>query len=438
MAEDPHEPDGAPDQPLTDAYRLLRRVGPPDAPLDGWLARCADGRTVLLAAADALNGQDLLSFDAGAHVLGPRDVVRMGEGVRFEFDWCVDRLDRVLSRRADVGAALTAGETVTLAVSLRRGLAELSVARPARDAPWPRGRWWLTDATRPVFARDGSGSPADAATREALEAAAGSCADSRVRGLIARWLASTADGALTDASIEAYLFAIAEPAPIRAEVFAPARSRSLDAAARLTEIVPAESHRRGLAAALERHIDTDISAMASDAMHSVLQRLRGRGRPRPWLMAAGVAAAVLVIGVLWPTGENPPAQADERGPASTTAPASPASSASPAPSASSTPVAPAADLESVVTALLDARTACSEEPACLGEVVEDPGSEFAQGAIDLDAAQRTITLLDDFGGVAVLRVDAAEPPTTAQLVVIVESDGRWRLRDVHDVAQSTG
>ena len=66
--------------------------------------------------------------------------------------------------------------------------------------------------------------------------------------------------------------------------------------------------------------------------------------------------------------------------------------------------------------------------------MEDPGRAFGAGVIDLDAAHRTITLLDDFGGVAVLRVDGQQAPTTAQLVVIVESDGRWRMRDVHDVA----
>ena len=45
-----------------------------------------------------------------------------------------------------------------------------------------------------------------------------------------------------------------------------------------------------------------------------------------------------------------------------------------------------------------------------------------------------MTLLDEFGGAAVLRVEAAggAPP---QLVVIVRADGRWLLRDVYDVAQ---
>src|SRR5690606_33460642 len=108
------------ERPLTGAYRLLRRVGPPDSPIAGWLARCAGGRTVLLAEPEALPGDHPLAGAEGAHVLTPRDLVRTRDGVGVEFDWCVDRLDRVLSRRADAEAPLTAGETVTLVVSLRR------------------------------------------------------------------------------------------------------------------------------------------------------------------------------------------------------------------------------------------------------------------------------------------------------------------------------
>jgi hypothetical protein len=147
-------------------------------------------------------------------------------------------------------------------------------------------------------------------------------------------------------------------------------------------------------------------------------------------MAATAAAAVLVVGVLWPTGDGPPALAEEHQAPSASVPETPqtpAASGSPAPSAP-------ADLVDVTAQLLNARTACQEQPACLATVMEDPGRAFGAGVIDLDAAHRTITLLDDFGGVAVLRVDGQQAPTTAQLVVIVESDGRWRMRDVHDVA----
>lgn len=420
------------ERPLTGAYRLLRRVGPPDSPIAGWLARCAGGRTVLLAEPDALPGDDPLAGAEGAHVLTPRDLFRTRDGVGVEFDWCVDRLDRVLSRRADAEAPLTAGETVTLVVSLRRGMAELAAARTARDAAWPPGEWWLTDAGRPVFAPLSAGTPADAGTRRALEVIAGACADGRVRGLVSRWLDRPDAGALADASIESALFAVAEPSPIRSEVFAPARSRSLDAAARLREPAPEIVPRRGLLSVIERHIDTDIAAMTSEAVHGVLRRLRAR-RPRPWLLAAGAAASVLVLGALWPTGDEAPAQAEEPDRPAASAPA--VDRTAPSPPAS---MAAVTDLTDVTARLLDARTACQGEHTCLAAVMEDPDRDVAAGVIDLVAASRAITLLDDFGGVAVLRVDAREQTMPAQLVVIVEADGRWRLRDVHDVAQPPG
>ena len=367
-------------------------------------------------------------------MLTARDLVRTGDGIAMELDWCVERLERVLARRAEAQAALTAGETITLAVSIRRGMAELASARPARDAAWPTGEWWLTDAARPVFAQTGSGMPADDASRRVLDAIVGSCAEARVRTLLTRWLDRADDGALTDASVEPGLFAVAEPAPLRTEVFAPAPSRRLDAVSRLQDSAPDPPRRGGLLSVVERHIDTDIAAMTSDAVHGVLRRLRGRMRPRPWLMAGVVAAVVLAGGALWPTGDGAPAQAEQ--------PASPASRA-PSPPETATVPADAAEehgaqvkgLETIAGELLDARIACGDAPDCLAAVVEDPARDFDGGAIDLVPAQRTITLLDDFGGVAVLRVEASQAPAAAQLVVIVEADGRWRLRDVHDVAQ---
>ena len=431
MADSPdiHGVDGR--QPLTEAYRLLRRVGPPDAPLAGWLARCTDGRTVLLAEPDVLTELDLLGGAEGAHVLTARDLVRTVDGVGVELDWCVDRLARVLARRAEAQAALTAGETITLAVSIRRGMAEVMVARPARDAEWPRGEWWITDAGRPVFAQSSSGDPADVASRGVLEAVVDACADRRLRALLTRWLDRDDDAALADAAIEPGLFAIAEPSPVRTEVFGPVRSRNLPATAPRREPAPEPPPRRGLLSAMERHIDTDLAGMTSDAVHRVLRRLRGRMRPRPWLLAGAAAAAVLVAGALWPTGEGAPAQAEQ--------PPMPGRSAS---TPAATPVDPPAeqatavtDLEAIAGELLDARIACRDAPECLAALVEDPDRDFDRGPIDAPSAQRTIALLDDFGGVAVLRVEDTQTPAAAQLIVIGEADGRWRLRDVHDVAQ---
>ena len=57
------------------------------------------------------------------------------------------------------------------------------------------------------------------------------------------------------------------------------------------------------------------------------------------------------------------------------------------------------------------------------------------GAVDLAADERSIALLDDFGDLAVLRVEGRAGEGGSQLVVIVRQDGKWLLRDVHDVAQ---
>ena len=61
-------------------------------------------------------------------------------------------------------------------------------------------------------------------------------------------------------------------------------------------------------------------------------------------------------------------------------------------------------------------------------------SAWTAGPIDAPREERTIALLDHFGGVAVLRVDAADGAAT-QLVVIERRDDEWLLRDVHDAAQ---
>ena len=60
---------------------------------------------------------------------------------------------------------------------------------------------------------------------------------------------------------------------------------------------------------------------------------------------------------------------------------------------------------------------------------------FPGGVVDLAAAERTVTLLDEFGGAAVLRVEASAAPAAPQLVVIVRAGDRWLLRDVYDVAE---
>ncbi len=92
-----------------------------------------------------------------------------------------------------------------------------------------------------------------------------------------------------------------------------------------------------------------------------------------------------------------------------------------------------ADLASIADALLAGRSACGGESVCLEGVLETADAQFPPGVVDLPAEERSVTLLDEFGGAAVLRAEAAGG--TPQLVVIVRADGRWLLRDVYDVAQ---
>ncbi len=97
-------------------------------------------------------------------------------------------------------------------------------------------------------------------------------------------------------------------------------------------------------------------------------------------------------------------------------------------------VAEARDLAQVAGGLLDARIACGGAPDCLATVVAD-ATTLPEGAIDLPAGERTLTLLDDFGDIAVLRLDAADGARPSQMVVILKRDEKWLLRDVSDVAQ---
>jgi hypothetical protein len=217
--------------------------------------------------------------------------------------------------------------------------------------------------------------------------------------------------------------------------------------------------------ALARHVDADLAALASDTVVRVwrrwtrprtdrVDRPRAGGRRRPWLVAAGIAGGILGIGLLWPAGGGP-ATADAPGdpPTASAAASSPAPSpagelaaATDTSSTSSadeagTPVAGEDSITDWVTAtaqLLTRRADCAGGAACLAEVVADPTRTFPAGVVDAAAAERSLVLLDEFGGAAVLRVDSTAGTAPSQLVVVVRADGRLLLRDVHDVAEQKG
>lgn len=334
---------------------------------------------------------------------------------------------------------LAAGEAVTLGVSLLRGCAQMA------DAPEVTGEWWLDASGMPVLATDTS-------ERRALDAAADALAlvevEPRLRpGWDAAIAAITADRVagrdLLDA--EDALFAAASAEPLITVTLSP-RS-AVDAGLRESYTdVAGDDHTRSVWQSLIGHVDADLADTVSRVTTAAWRRWRTPigSRRAPWLVGGAAAVAVLIGGALWPSAGGVATVAETSNESKVVGDSTPGpeeSTVTPGPAASEeTDVppaseAPSAALDQIATALLDRRLECGADAACLASVVDDPAVVLRQGAIDLPAASRTVTLLDDFGGVAVVRVDAVDAAVPAQLVVIARKDDEWLLRDVHDVAQ---
>ena len=434
------------------SYRPVRAArAKEDAPWPGVLAREAGGAMRLLVDAGEL-GPQWTGWDAApdGHLLAPVDIARRRDGHDVVLPVCVERLDDFLRRRA-ARLPLTAGEAVTLGVSLLRGCAQLAAA------PLTAGEWWLDDGGRPLLATD-------AAPRRALDATADAMASLMLDGSMQRtWNTALRTVAAERLSVsdllaaEDALFALAAPEPLSTTILGPRPAAEISAsvAQERAATAPDAAH-RSLWQTLLQGVDADLADTVSQATTAVWRRLgagRSTARPRtgprraPWIVGGGVAVAILAVGALWPAVG--PATADGSTPGQTAPTPSPANASGAAAGAEDVEYpagegasddgasddGASADLAAVTAALLDARTACAGEVGCLADVVVDPAAVPSHGVIDLAAPERAITLLDDFGDVAVLRVEATGDGATAQLVVIVRTDEKWLLRDVHDVAQ---
>ncbi len=234
------------------------------------------------------------------------------------------------ARRARV--ALSVGETVTLAVSLVRGVGELD---PTGTVP---GEWWLTDAGRPMLATDTSDREAAARTGELLRSLADGSPYAAALGAAAEAAGAARRSAHDLRLAEEELFAIAAPEPLATSLLGPRAARELAGLDRESFATADESGRAsGWIEVLARHVDADLADVVSRATTGVWRRLR-RARTtsrRPWVFAACAAAAVLTGGLLWPTGAGGPATADVPRP---TASGSPAGIDTPSPTAQSSAV----------------------------------------------------------------------------------------------------
>jgi len=430
----------AADVRLQRGYRVIRQMaGDAETPWPGALIRLPSGETAVAVDADVLgDGWSGWAADPAGHVLSPSDILRRSDGHDVLLPVCTERLADFLDRRG--GPDLSAGEGVTLAVSLLRGVAELST-----DAG-TCGTWWLTDAGRPVFATDTSTSGVHEVTADLLRRIALDVPElvEVLTGAVEA-LAEGRRGRVFERA-EAALFAVAEPTALATTTFGPKRVRDRSVPESGVEVEsPPEPGPWPFA--LFRHLDAEWADVVSRATTGVWRAIRmpRQGRRRPWLVAGGLACAIIVGGLLWPTDQTGTATAETSNP-------SPPVSSAPSPTAGVAPDAEGAvgdhgdaaasaaggappDLASVTGALLTARAACEGEPTCLAGVLETPDSEFPPGVADFAEAERSVALLDEFGGAAVLRVEPVGRDGAPQLAVVVQIDGRWLLRDVYDIAE---
>jgi hypothetical protein len=132
------------------------------------------------------------------------------------------------------------------------------------------------------------------------------------------------------------------------------------------------------------------------------------------------------------------------------APRAPASTVAPnvTPSADATDGAASAaedDPVPAVAAVLDAARDCAGESACVRPFLDEDSALWQEGS-DLhedgaafgDAASRRLTLLDDVGGLVLVRADDTSGARPSQIVAAVRGEKKWLLRDIHDVAQQPG
>ncbi len=433
---------------LTDAYRPIRRVAPPTSPVVGVLAALGERRVVLADAAQSAGrvflDPAILGRDAPPqHLLAPRDLVRRADGHDLELPWCRELAVRLLDERLAQRRPMSGGELVTLVVSVLRGTAEAWWGAAAA-ADGPHGRWWMDDDGRPVFAPTEDGGPVGSESSALLSRAASHTRDrvllrvieesrdalERPRGL------SRALPALEDA-----LFEACAPRPIeRMSARAPGGEGPHDASAG-EEDGPERALRRGaVATALERFADVGIASAVADAAdrtRAVLRRAVRERRRLPLVVAGAAAGLVIVGGLLWPSGP-PEAEAEAVRVGEATASESPGSPSRAAPATGETPQsapppssAPHEDAEAAGLRLLAAVSACATHGDPLCAAVRDAGAEpLPEEVLEAAAAARDVTLVDDYGDVAVVRSDG-EAGTPAVLLELVRIEERWLLRAAH-------
>ncbi|MGP6176980.1 hypothetical protein ACTU6U_06725 [Microbacterium sp. A196] len=445
-------------------HRRVRTVDGGEGPFSGALVVYEDSVAV------CIDTQELSEWGGWAysdteHVCGILDVRRRRDGHDALLPWCTQRVETFLGRRRAANALLAPGELATLTASFLRGLRELGDA--ASDGI---GDWWLTGDGRPLFVHGDGGA-----------------ARSRTGGLVERLTAHTNDRATLrildemqsalrerrhhhddDVRWEGELFAIAAPRALRTDIFAPEKASDVQSRRALR---PGTEMRRPLRRSLResrtsqrawRKLLTTLRGLAGsshDGAMSLLHR-RTEGKPRgaaatprtgppptrkrALIVAGALAGLVLVVGLMWPEGQDPEAaQASQSTPKSTPDAEVPPPAAeeqggaeTEEPQEEPSPAVEEQALDAV-PAMLQSIAACAEArlescPQALSAGVAVP----AAGPVSHGPDGSTAELVDDYGDVAVVRLTPidANAESSGQILVLERDRQKWLVRDIYDVA----
>lgn len=396
------------------------------------------GEPVLAVPIAEVTGTGLWSAE-GEHVVQPIDVVQTPAGARVLLPLCAHELGDLARRREAADTPFDPGEVVTLAVSVLRGAIAECAQHPGVACV---GRWWLDEAGRPLFVHCGSGDGIVVASVSAIGMLRADALDARLAAALDDTVTCLEDDerrASSAASVEDALFGVAAPCAVATEVLSRrAATVHLEAGENTADDEPRLWER--LAGAW----DGPLAGLLASTAAAFRPRRRprgersrgGRSRRGILLLAAGCAALVMAIGLLWPTNDPSDGASSDDPSSSVTDVGAPtiAAEASTGADAAGQDAEPSAspDLVTLAAELLAAWRSCADD-ACRAGLQETPAALATTGAAM--SASPAVTLLDDFGGLATLRVEDPTGATTAQIVSIVRRDEKWVLRGINDVAQ---
>lgn len=454
---------------LPGAHRVIRVLAPGEGPVCGALVVNEEDLAICVDVA-SLAGWQGWALAGADHIATPIDLVRRRDGQDVLLPWCTERITAFVARRHGVGEALTAGEVSTLVISLLRGLGEAATAESSLI-----GEWWLTATARPVFALGGGAAieSASAALIETLRSHATDRALSRLLGNIADGLGDLRRALHRCDLWESELLEHAAPRPLRAGLYAPERAahvtvggpreeRALDPESPLFDLT-GDREGGGARAMFEQLIPRIREVLDASRLRRGLRQLPVRRsrvqkgqkvqdatpQPRRWgkplLVGGAAAAAVIAVGVFWPSGgdssSGDAARADSSvGLSLDTSTAKEATAtpqnAEPAPTPTPEPTAEAPTAQAplaAVAGLVALSTSCAGGDAVSCESAWYPVRTSTESAVIRGGVEGVPTLIEDYGDLAAVRWESSDG-ADAQMLVLIRLNHRWRIQDVYDVA----